>query len=90
MTKHLNARQLTKALAEIDAQIMRMEYILSDYEALGTLYPDRAPEFIYDAWNAANSALDSLRYHRTQIERNPRDIPAGEYETWKLVQQNID
>lgn len=90
MTKRLNARQLAKALADIDAQITRMEYILSDYDALGTLYPVAVPEYVGDAWNAAHDALAALREHRSRVELNPRPIPAGEMGTWELVRQNID
>jgi len=90
MTKHLNARQLAKALAEIDAQIARMEYIVSDYEALGTLYPAAVPSYIYDAWNTAHDAVTALRMERDRIELNPRPIPAGEQCFAELVRQNID
>jgi hypothetical protein len=90
MTRRLTTRQLAKALAEIDAQILRMEMILSDFDAFPKLCPAGIPDAVGDAWNAAHDALAALREHRAEVELNPRPIPAAERGTWELVQKNID
>jgi hypothetical protein len=88
--RRLTGRQLAKALADIDAQIMRLEYILSDFNAFTVLCPDGIPEYVSDAWNATHDALTALREHRSRVEMNPRPIPSHELGTWELARQNID
>lgn len=88
---HLSPAKLKKELARMDALIAQMETIVEGYDAFTALVGDGpVAEPVYDAWNAANDALDTLKYQRDQVAANPRDIPPGEMGTWLLVQQNID
>jgi len=86
--RRLTARQLTKALAEIDVQIEALRVIAQAYA--DTFGDTDIPTPVYDAWNATNSAIEALEFKRAEVEANPRPIPAGEYETWLLVKANID
>lgn len=87
-TRRLTAKQLAKALAEIDANLNAIDQALAEFEAVwagGTV-----PDAVCDAWNHLHDAHAALTAHRAQVEMNPRPIPAAEMGTWELVQQNID
>jgi hypothetical protein len=71
MTRQYNAKQLAKALAEVDAQIVRMERITDEYETLVAAFPAAVPEHISAAYYAAHHALEALRHDRAGVELNP-------------------
>lgn len=87
-TKRLTARQLAKALAEIDTQLASLRAIEQGFHVFAD--GNAIPDAIYTAWNATHAAISELEYHRGQVELNPRPIPAGELGTAELVWQNID
>jgi hypothetical protein len=88
---HRTARELASELARIDALIGRMSAITDAYIELFETLPGGVPgTALSDAYYAANEALEGLERERAEVEANPRPLPAGAAETWKLIQQNID
>lgn len=88
---HRNRRELAAELARLDKLIASMEAVVTMYKALfddEKNYP--IAEAVGDAWNAAHDAVDRLKMERSEVEWNPRPIPASEAGTYALIQQNID
>lgn len=89
--KHRNARELAAELARLDKLIAGMKAIVGHYREL---FDDEAnypiDGTVGDAWNAAHNAVDRLERERSDVEWNPRPIPASEAGTYELIKQNID
>lgn len=90
-TRRLSAKQLTKALTEIDAQIAGLRVIAAQFAAT---FADTTAitSAVSDAWNATHDAIAQLEAHRAQVELH-RGVPAGhgiDANTWALVQENRD
>ena len=88
---HLNRRELAQALARLDAQLEGLRSIVGMYaDTFANAINGELPDMVAGAWNAAHDAVTALECERARVEANPRPIPAGEAETWALVQANID
>ena len=86
--RRLTARQLAKALAEIDAQLAPITTALA--ELLKAYDGREVPEIVGEAWNHLHDAHDRLSEHRARVALNPAPIPASEWGTAQLAAQNID
>lgn len=87
---HRTPRELKAELIRLDTQLLALHAIEAQFQAAFTLTEGGPPEPVYDAWNAVHSAITALAHRRAEVEANPRPLPAGQAETWALVQQNID
>lgn len=89
-SRRLTARQLAKALAEIDAKVAGVCLILDTYASTFGEDYSSLDRYVIDAWNAAHDARRALLAERAGLVANPRLIPAAEYGTYLLAAQNID
>lgn len=82
-------RELAAELARLDNLIFQLTQIEKSYAATWD-GKTAVHDAVTNAWNACNDAIDALKRERSDVEWNPRPIPASEAGTYELVKQNID
>jgi hypothetical protein len=87
--RRLTARQLAKALAEIDHQLAGLYAVRAAFVTHYTNDAALADE-VCDAWNATHDAIREILARRVVIAENARPMPAAGQGTWELIQRNID
>jgi hypothetical protein len=87
---HRTPTELKAHLAKLDRQINALEAILEQFGTAFAAGAEALPYRVGDAYNATSDALDSLQLRRAEAEANPRPIPAGQAETWRLIKNNMD
>jgi hypothetical protein len=86
--RRLTARQVTRAVAALDAQLATVAAAL---DAFGLAWEGQTvPDAVGTAWNSLHDAERDLEEARADVIANPRPIPASEWGTALLVAQNID
>jgi DNA repair exonuclease SbcCD ATPase subunit len=87
--RRLSAKQLSKALMEIDYQIAALRIIENQF---GTAFAEvsQIPTAVGEAWNATHDAIEALTERRAEVQANRKPFTAAERAAWALIAANID